>query len=392
MVTLALPPAIIIAHERKLRAQAAERARVRDANGGDALVIPHHPAVRRKNTPSTRTKPPTPAPKPRTGKTTPTTPLPPIDRVGLAELTTWAPFQAVHARADAERQNYLHLGRRDWVTLDGQTYGELNPRVAFALPANNLVARTRYARTMGEHLERLAQTLPSGTPVFFVTLINREHTVPRRSGARFDPRRVVGWTHAELQGFNYVGMVEAAYFSNLKTLGGPNRRYLSWHTHMLLWGPTEAELAERIEGINRRFITGVPGRTAAHYRRLELEEVFGQGLYMTKGQINEYRAWPKRIEVANPDTGEVLKLPTRNYTVKKRPLRPGDAIHLCRAFAGRTINDLAFAARDGRAVLDEINREALAEFHRWEARQPYKLAEERRSAARKSTRAGKRPK
>ncbi|MDN3589557.1 hypothetical protein [Methylobacterium adhaesivum] len=311
--------------------------------------------------------------------------------MGLSDLTTWASFQDAHAHADAEREDYLHLGRRNSVKLDGQTYAELNPRVAFALPANNMVARTRYARVMGEHLERVAQTLPPGTPVFFVSLINREHTLSRRSRARFDTRRVVGWTHAELQGFNYVGMVEAAYFSNLRTLAGPNRRYLSWHTHMLLWGPTEAELAGRIEGINRRFITVVPGRTAAHYRRLELEEVFGQGLYMTKGQINEYRAWPKRIEVANPDTGEVLKLPTRNYTVKKRPLRPGDAVHLCRAFAGRTINDLAFAARDGRAVLDEINREALAEFHRWEARQPYKLAEERRRAARRSKRAGGRP-
>ena len=50
-------------------------------------------------------------------------------------------------------------------------------------------------------------------------------------------------------------------------------------------------------------------------------------------------------------------------------------------FAGRTIDSLAFAARDGRAVLDSINREALAEFDRWETLHSYKLAEERRAEA-----------
>ena len=76
----------------------------------------------------------------------------------------------------------------------------------------------------------------------------------------------------------------------------------------------------------------------------------------------------------------MIELSTRNYTVKKWPLRPGDAVHLCRVFADWTIDSLAFADRDGRAVLAGLNREALAEFHRWEARQSYKLEEERRAA------------
>lgn len=50
-------------------------------------------------------------------------------------------------------------------------------------------------------------------------------------------------------------------------------------------------------------------------------------------------------------------------------------------FAGRTIDSLAFAAGEGRPVLKEVNRLALAEFARWEARQPYMLAAARRRAA-----------
>ena len=149
---------------------------------------------------------------------------------------------------------------------------------------------------------------------------------------------------------------------------------------MLVWGPTEAELAARIDDINRRFITAIPGHTAAHYRPLQLEEVFGQGLYMSKGQINEYRVWPRTEDLVHHETGEVIKVNTGDYEVKKRPLRPGDAIHLCRAFAFRTIDSLAFANGDGRAVLDAVNRTALARFSYWEAQQPYRIAEERRRA------------
>lgn len=76
----------------------------------------------------------------------------------------------------------------------------------------------------------------------------------------------------------------------------------------------------------------------------------------------------------------------RNYIAKKRPLRPGDAVHHSRTSADRHINDLAFAAGDGLGVLPAVNRAALDEFDRWEARQPYKIGEERRRAARRRAR------
>ncbi|WP_237481867.1 hypothetical protein [Lichenibacterium dinghuense] len=47
-------------------------------------------------------------------------------------------------------------------------------------------------------------------------------------------------------------------------------------------------------------------------------------------------------------------------------------------FADRHSDGLTFAAGDGRAVLRDVNQAALAEFARWEARQPYTLAAARR--------------
>ena len=320
--------------------------------------------------------------RPRTQETAPTTPQPHVHRVELAPLTTCETFVSAHRAAHSQRENYLHPGYRRRPSLDRATRADLQPRNAFLLPANNMFARISYAQLMGEHLERHALALPPEQPMFFVTLINRVHTVPRRAAHRFKVRSLIGWSHEILRGASYVGMVEGAYFSNLRTLGGPGRRFVSWHTHLVLWERTEAEVAALCKTINARHITAIPGRVAAHYRPLQLEEVFGQGLYMSKGQINEYRVWPKSQKLRHPATGEVFRRPSGGWEVKKRPLRPADAIHLCQAFAGRHIDDLAFAAGEGREVLRSLNRAALAEFDHWEAGQPYKLAEARRWRAR----------
>ena len=75
---------------------------------------------------------------------------------------------------------------------------------------------------------------------------------------------------------------------------------------------------------------------------------------MSKEQLSAYQLWQRRITVVDPGTREVRKLPIRNCTVKKRPLRPDDEVRFCRSFTGRTIDSLAFASRDGRVVLDGI--------------------------------------
>lgn len=331
--------------------------------------------------PPAPTTPPSPLSRPGTAKSAPTTPLPPVDRIHLAPLTTWESFVVIHQAAHRQREDYLHPGFRRRPSLDRATRADMQPRRAFLLPANNMAARIRYARIMAEALERHALTLGPDVPLFFVTLIDRRHTVQRRHGAAFAEERVIGWAHEILRGASYVGMVEAAYYSNLRTLPGPARRYLSWHCHLVLWGLTEAEVEALCAAINARFTTAIPGCTAAHYRPLPLEEVFGQGLYMCKGQINEYRVWRKKKKVVDRFTGRKVWVLTREWESKKRPLRPADAIHLCRAFAGRLIDRLAFVAGDGRVVLRAVNRSALAEFTRWEARQPYARAETRRRAA-----------
>ena len=324
--------------------------------------------------------PPSAISRPKTRESALTTPQTPINRVRLAPLTPWETFVAAHRAAHVQRENYLHLGYRRRPALNRAARADMQPQRAMFLPANNMLARTRYARLVGEGLERHALALGPDVPLWFVTLIDRRHTVPLRRGAAFKVRSLIGWAHGVLRGASYVGMVEAAYFSNLRMFPDPGRRFISWHCHLVLWGLTEAEIEALCAAVNARTITAVPGLVAAHYRPLQLEEIFGQGLYLSKGQINEYRVWRKSERVVDRSTGDIVRVLTREWTMKKRPLRPGDAVHLCRAFAGRYIDDLAFAAGEGRAVLCEVNDTALAEFAHWEAHQPYALAEARRRA------------
>jgi hypothetical protein len=284
--------------------------------------------------------------------------------------------------------DYLHPGYGNRPSLGRATLADMEPRAALFLPFNNAFARVRYAWLMAEGLERLALSLPPGTPIFFVTLVNREHAVPLKDAAAFKLARVTGWVHQHLRGTSYVGMVEGAYFSNLDVLGPYHPKGISYHAHMALWGVSQVVVAALCRAINARYQPVVTGRGAADYRLLKPAEVFGQGLYMSKGQVREYRNWHRRQTLVDADTGEITKPITGRFGGGKRPLRLCDAVHLCEVFANRCVQEFSFAAGEGRAVLKAINRKALAEFHRWEARQPYKFAEEQRRAMRKAVRNG----
>lgn len=363
--------AALARNKRARAAQGGEWAGERDASGCPPLVIQPSPSFSHWTRPSAPARPLLPLHSTEIGKPTPTTPQTPPPPRSRAPLVTWEPFVGLHRARDTVRHDYLQPEYRNRPSLDRATRDDLNGRSALFLPANNMPARIRYARITAEHLSRFTDDLPSQQPIFFVTLIRRDHAVPLDEAAAFDTARVTGWTHHVLRGAHYVGMVEGAYHTTLAQFGVAGRIAISWHSHAVLWGLNEADLAARIKDANGRYHALIPELDPAHYRLLEHDEVFGQGLYMSKGQINEYRAWPRMATAFDERTGTFVKVFTGRYTLKKRDLRARDAVHACRAFADRTINSLAFAAGDGRGILNSIHHESLADFRRWEAGQSY---------------------
>ncbi|MFD1300265.1 hypothetical protein [Methylobacterium marchantiae] len=279
-------------------------------------------------------------------------------------------------------KGYMHVGRRGSVVLDRETATELDPANARFQLANNLQARLQFARITAEHLDRSVRALPPDEPLFFVTLIERRFTVREDQAAAFKVHPLHSWTHQILRGCSYVGMVEAAHYSNLDVTGAGYQLAVSWHTHAIVWGVSEKRLREICDAANRRYQTFVPGIDAAHVRPLKRSEVGGQALYMTKGQLSSTRVWALKDTVVDAVTGEVTTPTTGEFTQKKDVIRPGASARMAQVFAGRPLGELAFAGGKGRTVLKTIRHEAGAELRRWESQRASRAAGSRQPRAR----------
>ncbi len=286
-------------------------------------------------------------------------------------LDSHAKLDAWHRKRDHVLQKYLHVARAGSQRLDRAARLELDPSAAQLLPANNLAARTAYAEIVDRHVTAHLRRRGATAPLFWVTLVAEQFTMGLGAAAGFNPRRLMAWTRTVLGPCHFVGVVEAALYTNVKLVFHGRQRAVSWHVHLLLWGPTAAEVAARRADLNRRFRTFLPGVAAAHVAPITLDQLTAKSCYMLKTPFTDYRIYARRREHVDWETGEVTTVATGRFTQKKRDLRPGDMTRLCRILAGRSIDQLTFATGDGRAVLADVNREALARFHAWERRQPW---------------------
>ena len=241
---------------------------------------------------------------------------------------------------------------------------EIDPAAAFLLYAASAPARIAYTRIMRRVLLARLGELDPGEPIAFVSLIERGYTLGLRRAGEIDLLSLKAWVRAELPGCSFVGMIEPAYYGNVGVAKDGGSRAVSWHAHLILWGASRARLAALIESVSRRKLTLVPGVTAGHSRLLRRDEIEGQIHYMMKGAISEYRVWQDK-DVFDETTGELVHLGTGRFQQGKQPLRPGDLSRMARVFSGKYLDDLAFAAGDGKEFLRAINAEAFAPYHRW---------------------------
>ncbi len=246
------------------------------------------------------------------------------------------------------------------VRLTREARLETDPDAAIYLPANNHAARIEYATVATDLVTRFTDLLPESTPVFWVTLIRSSYTVPYDEAADFNLFKLQQWVRAELRGCSFIGMTEAALYTNAGEVRAGWKRAISWHPHLLVWGVSKQRMREIRDSINVRFRTLIPGVKAAHFRTLKPEDVEGQVLYMLKAPVNEYRIILKTRRAVDPDTGEITKEPTGNFKSAKYQLGPGDLVRMANLMSGKKLDGLTFAGGEGKAVLDAVNFEARA--------------------------------
>jgi len=262
-----------------------------------------------------------------------------------------------------ERENMLttySASKRGRDVANSEVAITLKERSAMSLYATNTRARIAFAGAAAREIARLAgrKSAEGGTEFWFLTFAPIQYAVPMPEAAAFDHEAAKTWAREILGDLDYVAVLEAAYYSNFNPVPATKGPCLSWHFHVLTWGATKSEIDGLVAEINSRYRALLPGAGAAHWRQLSPLQTIGSTLYMLKAPMSEYRVYPLKIEEMDSETGEFIKRSSGGFNQKKRPLRPGDALKLCRILGSRTLPMLTFSHGDGDRILRTITDRA----------------------------------
>ena len=283
-------------------------------------------------------------------------------------LKTMPMFIAAHEQHEARLHNYQHIPRKRSELLSRSELDELAPAGATFLRSNNTAARISFAHIASEHLTRFFETLGGDVPWSFVTLAPKRFAIAESEAAKFDVGGLIAWTRDVLEGMHFVGMVEAALYTNVGAHVGGADRVVSFHTHALVWGASPADLAALVDSINNSEPALIPGIPPGHQRSLKAREVRGPMIYMLKGPLSDHRVYPLRAAVTDQITGEITIETTGRFRQRKQALRPRDAVRMFRVMSDRYIDRLAFAGGDGKTLLGMFRKEALKDWRRYQLR------------------------
>jgi hypothetical protein len=283
---------------------------------------------------------------------------------------------------------------------------ELQRANSVYLYANNPEARAGFSRvflsTLTDHLKSPVNEDRLRTPVYLVTFALRRFCCPIQEAAGFDLKPLQAWVRQAMEGMSYLGFVEAAFYSNL-TLGPEAKKArvkpkietkhrnkpttkkrhgtISWHVHLIVWGTSRATLKATVDDISAKHPSLITGLPAADYRRIRPEHFAGKVLYILKVP-REYRVWPKKQEVIDPETGEITTHATGRFTQKSRIMRSGDQVRMFEVMRDRYLDLMMLGGGAGKDLLLAIREEALKPLRARERRQQSQSKVPRRSSIR----------
>lgn len=275
-------------------------------------------------------------------------------------LITLDRFIRSHRKNDRMLKEYL-LSKKGKKLFDAGVFDELKNRASLSLPAINRRARIALARAAYIRGKELFQQ--NGKPAYLVTVTPRQFANLLSDAAEFDPQTIIQWTKRRLGDWHFVGVVEAALFTNVAQYLGAEEPAVSWHVHLVVWGCKECEVAALVDDVNARVKSFVPGRDTAHCEKLKPTQVPGRFLYILKMPLSDYRIWP-----AKKDRHAVSGRTQPQFNIQKRPLRPGDGVRMCKVLRRLRLPELIFAGGDGAAFKRQIEEDARRSIERHDDR------------------------
>lgn len=270
-------------------------------------------------------------------------------------VTTKKEFKKQHREQDNGLKKYLGT-KRGKKAENRRVVADLKEASAMSLKATNCTARIKFATSAYTGFRTQFGNLQPGRHAF-VTLTPKEYAVPLSEAPYCDWSQLQEWARAELEGLHYVGIVEAALYTNLPMTNEPT---ISWHVHAIVWGKDYSRIQAMVNRIAAEKEAILPDKKAAHSRRLKTpKDICRKTLYMLKAPLKDYRVWTKR-----PRKGEAIR-----YEQEKRELRPGDALKAYRVLAGISIDQLLFwGGSEGTSLAEKIIRDAHKRLQKFDDR------------------------
>src|SRR4051812_28948984 len=171
-------------------------------------------------------------------------------------------FIKAHEFAYAQVANYLSAAKpRQRLSRD--VIRELHPSQERFLYANNFQSRIAFAKIVVAHAEAIIRLAGEGD-LFWVHLNPRQYAVRVSDAAAFNTRALQAWVRQVLPGHHFIGMVEAALYTNWGLVSDQPDRTVSWHAHLIVWGTSAARLRQDLQRINNRYQSLVPGIASAY--------------------------------------------------------------------------------------------------------------------------------
>ncbi|TBH22205.1 hypothetical protein ELG64_01125 [Rhizobium leguminosarum] len=225
----------------------------------------------------------------------------------------------------------------------------LSLRRAESLKAINPVSRIALARSLANEMT-IVRNRSRVQDFFFITIISRDHAFPIDRAPEFNAKALRRWLKNIIGRADFVGFWEAAYFYRSPFLEAGLKPHIVWHVHLIVWNVEEEAVRATRDRVNIAENAFVPGRPAFHYRRLSWGQALGRVFYMSKGCLSEYTAYPRAMDVFDPETGEVTTVPSTTWQSRKRPIRPGSLAKITNAFGLLPLKSLFVAGGIGKDV------------------------------------------